>query len=57
MKNVHYNFYKDGHKYSAAGDNALAAQWKLELQFGIDLKGARYEMVLKARVLSAGTVR
>ena len=57
MKNVHYNFYKDGHKYSAAGDNALAAHWKLELQFGIDLKGARYEMVLKARVLSAGTVR
>lgn len=57
MKKTTYSFKKDGKTYSATGNNRFDAQDKIELSFGIDLKGAAFEEVYKLRVVRTGTVR
>lgn len=56
MERVHYNFYKNGHKYSATGDNAFSAKLDAETRFHVDLDGAKYEQYFKMRVIDTGTV-
>lgn len=56
MKKTTYTFKKDGKNYSAA-NNRFEAQDKIELAFGISLKGATFEEVYKLRVVRTGTVK
>ena len=56
MKRTTYTFKKDGKNYSAAANNRFEAQDKIELAFGISLKGATFEEVYKLRVVRTGTV-
>lgn len=56
MEHVHYNFYKNGNKYSACGDNVFSAKLDAETRFRVDLDGAKYEQYFKMRVIRAGTV-
>ena len=57
MKRTTYTFKKDGKNYSAAANNRFEAQDKIELAFGISLKGATFEEVYKLRVVRTGTVK
>jgi hypothetical protein len=57
MNHTHYTFTKDGKKYSANGKNRFEAQDNIELQFGINLKGATFEEVYKTRTVYTGIVR
>ena len=57
MKRTTYTFKKDGKAYSAAANNRFEAQDKIELAFGISLKGATFEEVYKLRVVRTGTVK
>ena len=55
--NTSYTFYKDGKKYSSKGANRFEAQENIELQWGISLKGAKFEEMYKLRVVRTGKVR
>lgn len=57
MKNTYYTFTINGHKYSASGDNRFDAQTAVEFANGISLKGAKFEVIFKLRVIRTGTVK
>ena len=57
MKNMMYRFTKDGHTYSAKGDNRFDAQASVELMFSIKLSGATFEELYKLHVVKAGVVK
>ena len=55
--NTSYTFYKDGKKYSGKGANRFEAQENIGLQWGISLKGAKFEEIYKLRVIRTGKVK
>lgn len=58
MKNTIYRFItKDGHIYSAKGQNPIEAREELEWLFNIDLTGSVLQIVYKLRVVEEWTVR
>ena len=58
MTHTTYTFTtKDGHRYSAKGDNRIDAQFSVELAWHISLKGATWTEYYKLRPVRTGTVR
>lgn len=57
MKNTTWRFTKDGHTYSANGNNRFDAQLNIETRFGINLTGATFEEIYKTRTVRAGKVK
>ena len=58
MTHTTYTFItKDGHRYSAKGNNRFEAQLSIEIAWGISLEGATFEEYYKLRLVRTGTVR
>lgn len=57
MKKTTYRFTKDGKTYNASGANRFDAQLNVELAWGIDLKGAKFEEIYNLNVVRAGLVK
>lgn len=55
--NTTYHFTKGSSTYSTRANNAVEAREKLELQFGIDMTGAKLEIMYKLRVIETRTVK
>ena len=55
--NTMYRFTKDGKTYIAVGDNRFDAQFTIELQWNVNLKGAEFEEVYKLRTVRRGIVK
>ena len=56
MTNTTWKFTKDGHTYSANGNNRFDAQLNIETRFGIDLTGAAFEEIYKTLTVRTGKV-
>ena len=56
MKTI-YTFTKDGHRYSAKAANRFEAQTQLEVIYGVNLTGAKFEVVFNLKTARTGAVR